>query len=117
MITKPGRTPRSAPFDMSGFVRTDNGVLRYSALDTSLLEMLRASVDRYRDHECIVVPGERLSCQQVWDRSARVADGLRAAGVAPQYVHFRTDPLPRNPAGKVVKPLLRDQTGWGGELR
>ena len=31
-ITKQGRTPRTTPFDMSGVVRTDDGILRYSTL-------------------------------------------------------------------------------------
>jgi acyl-CoA synthetase (AMP-forming)/AMP-acid ligase II len=30
----------------------------------------------------------------------------------PQYVAVRTDPLPRNPGGKVLKPALRDATEW-----
>jgi len=30
----------------------------------------------------------------------------------PQYVAVRTDPLPRNPGGKVLKPPLREQTDW-----
>ena len=83
-ITKQGRTPRTTPFDMSGVVRTDDGILRYSTLAPSLLDMFRASVDRHPDRECIVVlGGERVTYRQVWDRSARVAGGLRAAGVQP----------------------------------
>ena len=35
-ITKQGRTPRTMPCDMSGIVRTDDGVLRYSTLAPSL---------------------------------------------------------------------------------
>ena len=84
IVAKQGRSGRTAPFDMSGVVRSDDGVLRYSTLATSLLDMLRASVDRHPDRECIVVlGGERVSYQQLWDRSARVAGGLRAAGVRP----------------------------------
>ncbi|MGY1806867.1 class I adenylate-forming enzyme family protein [Blastococcus sp. SYSU D00669] len=30
----------------------------------------------------------------------------------PQYVAVRREPLPRNPAGKVLKPALREQTDW-----
>jgi acyl-CoA synthetase (AMP-forming)/AMP-acid ligase II len=30
----------------------------------------------------------------------------------PQYVAVRTDPLPRNPGGKVLKPPLRTETDW-----
>jgi long-chain acyl-CoA synthetase len=29
----------------------------------------------------------------------------------------RHDPLPRNPAGKVLKAELREQTEWGKPLR
>jgi long-chain acyl-CoA synthetase len=82
MITKQGRSGQTLPFDMSGVVRTDDGVLRYSALAPSLLDMFRSSVDRHPDRECIVVlGGERVTYRQLWDRSARVAGGLRAAGV------------------------------------
>ena len=35
----------------------------------------------------------------------------------PQYVAFRDEPLPRNPAGKVLKGQLRDETEWGDPLR
>ena len=34
----------------------------------------------------------------------------------PQYVTVRADPLPRNPNGKVMKRLLRDETDWGKPL-
>ncbi|SFF53152.1 class I adenylate-forming enzyme family protein [Blastococcus tunisiensis] len=30
----------------------------------------------------------------------------------PQYVVVRSEPLPRNPGGKVLKPSLREQTDW-----
>jgi acyl-CoA synthetase (AMP-forming)/AMP-acid ligase II len=36
---------------------------------------------------------------------------------APQFVCFRGEPLPRNPAGKVVKPILRNEIQWGDEIR
>ncbi|MCU1361876.1 MAG: putative fatty-acid--CoA ligase [Ilumatobacteraceae bacterium] len=84
MIVKQGRSPSIMPYDMSGIVRTDDGILRYSGLPTSLLEMLSSSVARTPDRECIVVlGGERVTYQDVWDRSARVAGGLAAAGVKP----------------------------------
>ena len=83
-VSKQGRSGRTLPFDMSGVVRTDDGVLRYTTLAPSLLGMFRASVDRHLDRECVVVlDGERVTYQQLWDRSARVAGGLRAAGVQP----------------------------------
>jgi long-chain acyl-CoA synthetase len=84
MIVKQGKTPSILPYDMSGIVRTDDGILRYTGLPDSLLDMLRNSVERWPDRECIVIiGGERLTYRQVWDRSARVAGGLAAAGVRP----------------------------------
>jgi acyl-CoA synthetase (AMP-forming)/AMP-acid ligase II len=35
----------------------------------------------------------------------------------PQYVSIRTDPMPRNPGGKMLKPVLRKETEWGKQLR
>ncbi len=35
----------------------------------------------------------------------------------PQYVAMRPEPLPRNPGGKVLKPVLREETEWGQPLR
>jgi long-chain acyl-CoA synthetase len=35
----------------------------------------------------------------------------------PQYVAVRSEPLPRNPGGKVLKAQLRDETDWGQPLR
>ena len=81
-IVKEGRTPSIMPFDMSGVVRTSDGVLRYTGLPRSLLHMFRDAVARTPDRECIVIlGGERVTYQEVWDRAARVAGGLAAAGV------------------------------------
>jgi long-chain acyl-CoA synthetase len=35
----------------------------------------------------------------------------------PQYISLRDEPLPRNPAGKVLKGQLREETEWGAPLR
>ena len=35
----------------------------------------------------------------------------------PQYVALRSEPLPRNPGGKILKRHLRDGTEWGSPLR
>jgi acyl-CoA synthetase (AMP-forming)/AMP-acid ligase II len=35
----------------------------------------------------------------------------------PQYVSVRSAVLPRNPGGKVLKPVLRTDTDWGAALR
>jgi acyl-CoA synthetase (AMP-forming)/AMP-acid ligase II len=43
--------------------------------------------------------------------------GVIADFKIPQYVALRDTPLPRNPGGKVLKPLLRRETVWGKPLR
>lgn len=35
----------------------------------------------------------------------------------PQFISLRGEPLPRNPGGKVLKPVLRKETEWGDQLR
>jgi acyl-CoA synthetase (AMP-forming)/AMP-acid ligase II len=40
------------------------------------------------------------------------ARGVLADFKIPQYISVRPDPLPRNAAGKVIKPRLRDETPW-----
>jgi acyl-CoA synthetase (AMP-forming)/AMP-acid ligase II len=35
----------------------------------------------------------------------------------PQYIAMRTEPMPRNPGGKMLKPVLRKETEWGKPLR
>ncbi len=71
------------PFDMSGIERGDDGIARYVDRPRSLVEMLRATVERSPELEAIAeLGGERVTYRELWDRCARVAGGLRAAGVA-----------------------------------
>ncbi|MBP6823663.1 MAG: acyl--CoA ligase, partial [Acidobacteria bacterium] len=70
------------PYDYSGVSRGADGILRYDNMHNSLVEMLRATVDRSPKNEAVVELGaERASYQQLWDRAARVAGGLKAMGV------------------------------------
>jgi long-chain acyl-CoA synthetase len=72
----------AAPFDTSGIERDDDGVAHYTGRPDSLVHMLRASVKRGPDATALdEVGGPTVSYQELWDRSARVAGGLRAAGV------------------------------------
>jgi long-chain acyl-CoA synthetase len=76
------RARGAAPFDTSGIERDAAGIAHYAALPSSLVSMVRASVERHPDVEALVeVGGERLTYRQLWDRAARVAGGLVAAGV------------------------------------
>lgn len=82
MIVKEGKRPNILPFSMDHIERTADGVLRYTNLPSSLVEMFRRTLEANPDGECLVeVGGGRMTYRQVWDRSARVAGGLRALGI------------------------------------
>src|ERR1700749_4103555 len=71
------------PFGTTGVSRDSHGIPRYDDLPATLLEMLAEHVDATPDNEAVVeVGGDRLTYRQLWDRAARVAGGLRAAGLA-----------------------------------
>jgi long-chain acyl-CoA synthetase len=61
----------------------------------------------------VPVPGTEL------DRDAVLAyaRGHLADFKVPQYLAVRTEVLPRNPGGKVLKPVLRKEVEWGPPLR
>jgi long-chain acyl-CoA synthetase len=70
------------PFDYSGITRDPSGICHYDDRPSSLIEMLRATVERTPAAEAIVeVGGERVNYRQLWDRSAAVAGGLRKIGI------------------------------------
>ncbi len=70
------------PFDMSGVERDGSGVAHYVDHPPSLVHMLRTSVERDPTAVAAVeVGGGSLAYEELWDRSARVAGGLRAEGV------------------------------------
>lgn len=61
----------------------------------------------------VPTPGQELDVHAFIDyASERLADFK-----VPQYVAVSRDPLPRNPGGKVLKPVLRETTQWGDPLR
>ncbi|WP_028934393.1 class I adenylate-forming enzyme family protein [Pseudonocardia spinosispora] len=61
----------------------------------------------------VAVPGTEIDPMAVLDYlKERLADFK-----VPQFVSVRTDPLPRNPGGKILKRTLRDDTTWGAPLR
>ncbi len=70
------------PFDETGVARDANGVARYTDRPPSVVALLRASVERDPAATALVeVGGRSLSYGELWERSARVAGGLRGAGV------------------------------------
>jgi acyl-CoA synthetase (AMP-forming)/AMP-acid ligase II len=72
------------PFDRSGIETGPDGIRRYRDLPRNLPLILRSAVESRPDGEALVeLGGERVTYRQLWDRAARVAGGLRAAGVQP----------------------------------
>jgi len=70
------------PFGEVGVERGADGVARYRERPASLVHLLRASVERDPAAIALVeVGGPSLSYGDLWRRAARVAGGLRAAGV------------------------------------
>ncbi len=70
------------PFDQSGITRGPGQIARYDNRPNSLIEMLRATVDRAPNNEAIVeLGGERINFRDLWDRASRVAGGLKNLGI------------------------------------
>jgi acyl-CoA synthetase (AMP-forming)/AMP-acid ligase II len=70
------------PFDNTDVERGPDGIARYRHRPSSLVEMLAASVERDGAATALlVVGGEALSYGQLWERSLRVAGGLRGRGI------------------------------------
>jgi acyl-CoA synthetase (AMP-forming)/AMP-acid ligase II len=70
------------PFDYSGITRARDGIARYDDLPASIVHMLRATVEKTPAAEAIVeLGGKRVNYRQLWDRSARLAGGLRHEGI------------------------------------
>lgn len=70
------------PFPTVGVSRGRDGIPRYDELPATLLDMLAEHVDTRPGSEALVeLGGGRLTYRQLWDRSARVAGGLRAEGI------------------------------------
>src|SRR5215471_15347278 len=72
------------PFDESGITRGTDGIARYQNRPRSLIEMLRATVEKSPHQEAVVeVGGPRFSFRELWERAARTSGGLRAQGIQP----------------------------------
>ena len=81
-VEKEGKVGRIQPYDMSGVFRGDDGILHYEGLHQSLVEMLKETTERVPDREAVTeIGGPSLTYREYFDRAARVAGGLAAAGV------------------------------------
>src|SRR5665213_1902965 len=73
-----------AVFDRSRISRDEHAIARYRARPASLVEMLRNSVEAHPQNAAILeLDGPRVTYRQLWDRAARIAGGLRSAGIHP----------------------------------
>ncbi|MHB1504694.1 MAG: class I adenylate-forming enzyme family protein [Acidimicrobiales bacterium] len=73
-----------APFDMSGIATDADGIRHYEGMPPNLVQMLRRSVDLVPDRVAVAeLGGDRMTYDRFWQRAARVAGGLRDAGVRP----------------------------------
>ncbi len=80
-MTEPAPRGRN-PYDTSGVRRGADGIARYEDRPASLVDLLRRSVDRVGERLAVAeVGGESVTYTELWDRSSRVAGGLRAKGV------------------------------------
>jgi len=71
-------------FDTSGTERGTDGIRRYTGLARNIVVLLRETVERFPDRPAVLeLDGPSVSYAQLWARAARVAGGLRDAGVRP----------------------------------
>lgn len=70
------------PFGVSGVVRDDDGVPRYTGLPATLVDVVRErALSAPKDEAVVELGGRRLTYAQLWDEACRVAGGLREQGV------------------------------------
>jgi long-chain acyl-CoA synthetase len=76
--------PAQNPFDSSGTETSPDGIRRYTGLRRNVVVLLRETVQRHPDRPAVVeLDGPSVSYAELWARAARVAGGLRDAGVRP----------------------------------
>jgi len=72
------------PFETHGIAIGSDGVKRYTDLAQTLCQLLMKAVKVAPHAEALIeFGGARISYAELWDRSTRVAGGLRALGVQP----------------------------------
>jgi acyl-CoA synthetase (AMP-forming)/AMP-acid ligase II len=72
-----------SPFDDTGVTRGADGIARYLERPSSLVAMLRTSVERDPSATALVErAGPSLTYGELWERAGRVAGGMRVLGVA-----------------------------------
>lgn len=73
-----------AAFDVSGVRRLPDGSAEYEGRPSSLVELLRRSLERDPGATAIVdLAGSSVTYEELWERAARVAAGLAGRGIEP----------------------------------
>jgi long-chain acyl-CoA synthetase len=128
------RTGDAAAADPDGFVRIvdrikDTVIRGGENVYCIEVENVLAADPTVGEVAVIAVPdeqlGERVGAVVVAAAGAHVdpLELVRSAATqlagfkVPDYVHVRSEPLPRNASGKVLKPLVRAEASWGDLLR
>jgi len=60
----------------------------------------------------VLRPGAQADPKEILAFAARSLADFKV----PQYLVLRTEPLPRNPGGKILKPVLRRETPWSAPV-
>ncbi|MEO8814718.1 MAG: class I adenylate-forming enzyme family protein [Mycobacterium sp.] len=73
---------RHNPFPTTGVSRDSHGVPHYDNLPATLVDLLAEQLKNRPDSEAVVeLGGDRVTYRGLWQRAARVAGGLRMAGL------------------------------------
>ncbi len=95
-------------------VEVENALIQHPAVfEVAVLGVPDSMMGEKVGAVIVLQPGADADAQAI----RAFARDLIADFKVPQYVAFRSDPLPRNPGGKVLKPVLRTETEWGDQLR
>ncbi|MFI5046264.1 MAG: class I adenylate-forming enzyme family protein [Acidimicrobiia bacterium] len=95
-------------------VEVENALVQYPGLfEVAVLGVPDTVMGEKVGAVIVPQPGATLDPAEIcaWAKE-RIADFK-----VPQFISLRAEPLPRNPGGKVLKPVLRTETEWGEQLR
>jgi acyl-CoA synthetase (AMP-forming)/AMP-acid ligase II len=94
-------------------VEVENAIVRHPAVfEVAVMGVADPMMGEKVGAVVVLQPGATADGKEI----AEFARGQIADFKIPQFVAIRSDPLPRNPGGKVLKPVLRKETEWGDQL-
>jgi acyl-CoA synthetase (AMP-forming)/AMP-acid ligase II len=94
-------------------VEVENALAAHPAIfETAVMGVPDAMMGEKVGAIVVFKPGQKAEPGEICDfLRSRIADFK-----IPQYFIFRSDPLPRNPGGKILKAKLRQQAEWGAAV-